>query len=211
MRFKTDLNLSPVTFKHPEEPEPSKLAKGRYFIRRRFLFQWMEGQGEPWWIPVHNPETVSVSIFTSFTPAKCNNPYVDSQSSGTQFLKSSAAAAKISCLTCGKESPTIYNFGWVCTWSECAAFFVPVGRGDNNLTGYHPAFLISNEKSCTIKYPQLDVRPRPPVEPERQYTAEARISSESMRLADQVVWRETTTRCFWKGWWCSDCGKLSCR
>ena len=70
----TNLNISPVTFKRTEEPEPSPSTPRGYFIRWKFLFQWIEAQGEPWWIEARDPEAVlpipfvSESYFLLFSP-----------------------------------------------------------------------------------------------------------------------------------------------
>ncbi|KAF8495854.1 hypothetical protein JB92DRAFT_2817986 [Gautieria morchelliformis] len=157
-----------------EEPEPSSESPRGYFVRWKFMFQWIHSQGRPWWI---RPDL----------------QLDDSPDSDTDRI------SPRDCQTCHKPSRAIYNFGWVCTHSDCSSFFrrVDSAPASLGLSGYHPDFVTPRKDARELHGRAFQIRPKLPVQP--------------MESGGKERHQITTFRHFWKGWWCDNCGRLSCR
>lgn len=101
------------------------------------------------------------------------------------------------CQVCGEHSFSIFGYGWVCTQSRCRAFFQLLDKTNVTTEGYNPTFLAPREDPPAVRGLKLEIRPKPPVQPV------IHSNTEQPQIA--------TSRHFWKGFWCEECGKLSCR
>lgn len=107
---------------HWEEAEPSTKAPLGYWKRVKLAFQWVEGQGDPWWIPqpasssqTHNPRLIT---------AAAGEPSRRRKLFSVEIKKPAAPSPKLQrCSTCGSISPLVYRQGWMCLASICRAFW----------------------------------------------------------------------------------------
>ncbi|KIJ49566.1 hypothetical protein M422DRAFT_225410 [Sphaerobolus stellatus SS14] len=165
-----------------EEPEETKASPRGHFVRWKFLFQWVERQGNPWW-------------WTNEDPVPSTHR-LEGRHLLTQTVRN--------CPTCNVRSVDIYSGGWLCTNSACSSYFFinlyPRYYPSPKNIGYAPGFLALQDQSDIDLQDTstLDIEPAFPVQQLFNATGE-----ESPQ--------DGTTRPFWKGFFCKECGRLSCR
>jgi hypothetical protein len=97
------------------------------------------------------------------------------------------------CSMCGERSQLLYTCGWMCCHPTCDQFWKLGWNGTNppaELT-YDDGFCLSKQQSLRHIEPSVPLCPNlPPGVPINGTTLSAK---------------------FWRGWWCSRCGKVSCR
>lgn len=98
------------------------------------------------------------------------------------------------CLSCRRDSPQVYNDGWMCLEAGCTFFWKLNSGQEPVMLSYTPEFL--NAK--TYWEPEYEVPPTPlkPV-----------VNVEW----DEIFYAQDVTRRAWKGFYCDKCGRLSCR
>ncbi|KAF8543264.1 hypothetical protein BDD12DRAFT_874882 [Trichophaea hybrida] len=99
-----------------------------------------------------------------------------------------------SCKACRKESPHIYQQGWMCLNPACSDFWKIDGSGAPNELTYTTEFLNSNTPwESALEVPPSPLRPQTNLEWDDMFDA------------------QDVSRKAWKGFCCSNCGRLSCR
>ncbi|PWW78946.1 hypothetical protein C7212DRAFT_350198 [Tuber magnatum] len=134
-------------------------------IRWKFRFEKLDTNIDGWW---------------AVTPSEEPNPPQD--------------MVKISCLSCEKESPHIYEQGWVCLNPVCKSFWM---LDDADM----PADLTYTENflSCRTPWPEDFLQPPNSLAPPLDTKLSAHVECGGV------------SRPFWKGMCCPQCGRLSCR
>lgn len=109
--------------------------------------------------------------------------------SGANLRKGFQTVCDITCSSCGKPSPQVYDQGWMCLRPGCKSHFQLDGVDATtvNLT-YTKAFLVARPNP-KAKKPAVCI-PKPILE-----------------AKNGIV----TTPLFYHGWHCQRCGRLSCR
>ena len=92
------------------------------------------------------------------------------------------------CETCTQKSQCIYDCGWMCLNPKCLNFWQSDDEPPPRRLTYDVGFLTSQCKG--YKQPAVPIRPIFPLNP---------------------ITNTITSAKFWQGWWCKQCGKLSCR
>ncbi|RPB05055.1 hypothetical protein L873DRAFT_940586 [Choiromyces venosus 120613-1] len=101
---------------------------------------------------------------------------------------------KASCLSCGKESPHIYEQGWACLNPDCRSFWMLNGAEMPTELRYTDSFL-----SCRTLWPEDFLEPPNSLAPPLDTELSVHVESGGV------------SRPFWKGMCCPQCGRLSCR
>ncbi|KAG0640548.1 hypothetical protein HOY80DRAFT_1008965 [Tuber brumale] len=101
---------------------------------------------------------------------------------------------KVSCPSCEKESPHIYEEGWACLNPNCKIFWMINDVGMPAKLNYTENFL-----SCRTPWPEDFLQPPNSLAPPLDTELSAHVESGGV------------SRPFWKGMCCPDCGRLSCR
>ena len=96
---------------------------------------------------------------------------------------------EITCFSCAKSSPRIYEQGWMCLWSTCEFHF--------QLSG-----IDATTERLTYTEAFLGARPNP-----KTKKPAVRIPAPVLEAKNGIV----TTSLFYHGWHCRRCGRLSCR
>ncbi|KAJ7172893.1 hypothetical protein C8R43DRAFT_874003 [Mycena crocata] len=165
---------------------------GTRVVRYKFAFQWMEGQGEPWWLKedsdgmLHSSSRLdsSLGMYTIFR-------YL-SRSSQRSSSPLRPAHLYFTCSMCGQQSAHVYQQAWTCLHSKCPAFWTTSsGNQLPEQLDYNPQFLAI-----------IDLRPLP-------------ASFQSALSLPPPVFAPisgiASTAKLTKGWHCEKCGRLSCR
>ncbi|KZV82751.1 hypothetical protein EXIGLDRAFT_335607 [Exidia glandulosa HHB12029] len=168
-----------------EEPELTKDSDKGYNLRTKLLFQWVDAQGEPWWLrqpsparPVLKPDPDASHVQH---PTKVYAGFLGNQTEDPADRK---------CTKCRQPAKAIFSQGWMCLNTVCQAYWrlvdVPDGSqpspyGDGMT--YNPAFV------APTTTPQL-------------LLARCKVETYCPRQPAQSQLR---------GFWCERCGKVTCR
>ncbi|KAF8578009.1 hypothetical protein K439DRAFT_1395975 [Ramaria rubella] len=168
-----------------EEPEPSSASPRGYFVRWKFMFQWLEAQGKPWWISTES------------------QTYQPRDSRGVPFPGDV-------CAHCCQHSPIIYNFGWVCLHSDCLLFFRRKNPAPGpSIAGYHVGFLGQKKDPPGCQGLRLDIRPQLPAEPKKKLNGKEHRQEATSRHFWKGWWCDKCGRLscreYWTHWECNSC------
>ncbi|EJD52529.1 hypothetical protein AURDEDRAFT_111192 [Auricularia subglabra TFB-10046 SS5] len=180
---------------HWEEAEPSDVSPTEYFKRLKLAFQWIEGQGEPWWFPAaeSSPPPQNPRLLTTGNgPSRRRKLFsMDITKPDAQLLATAHAQC---CKTCGTVSPTVYREGWMCLASICRAFW----RFEDG-TSPHGQGLQYDEQFVTLA----------PTPAHLRATAAPYTPSDPPQHPLAGLWCRNcgvaTARSRWVGWECSVC------
>ncbi|KXN90984.1 hypothetical protein AN958_03051 [Leucoagaricus sp. SymC.cos] len=175
------------------EYQSAENQRGRV-IRYKFVFQWCESQGEPWWLEFNRTSDPhdAPKPHTGTDDDSDQPEWIDQRFSLLFARRRFEHIEKISniCVMCHEASPQVYKRAWTCLNSECPCFWLDVGGtplGDE--LEYNPRFLeLAPADSLAIPVDTL--------EPEWP------LSRSEGRTTDYAYTR---------GWHCKKCGRLSCR
>ncbi|GAA6009465.1 hypothetical protein JCM11491_003567 [Sporobolomyces phaffii] len=190
-------------------------AQEEYFVRFKVRFEWVESQGTPWFEDVIGkasqcdfPIATFHSLSNSLPPLpspRATSPVKSTCSSGSPIPSAPATSVandgeennpnEVTCASCGARHRAIYEEGITCYNETCHAFFrLPDGRMP------HPAHLTYNPSMLSLSPDApLDSLIPQPVSPR---TLQSLAHSPSIRDYSRAAWR---------GYGCSDCGRLSSR
>ncbi|KAL0956319.1 hypothetical protein HGRIS_002472 [Hohenbuehelia grisea] len=172
------------------EYQPAMNEAGRV-VRYKFAFQWCSNQGAPWWFDVDQERSYLAAKTSSMSNA---SPISDSRSHRKLHTMRTTSATKInhpSCSDCSLRSPSVFMQGWMCLNPKCKAFWTLLnGSSPSDNLHYKPEFLI------------------PGAEPPLLHRTEDLIPANPIRDPSNGV---TTDEGATVGWYCADCGRVSCR
>ncbi|KAF9793414.1 hypothetical protein BJ322DRAFT_996426 [Thelephora terrestris] len=159
------------------EKHPADNAEG-CAVRFKFAFQYC-GEGDPWWVKC-----------VGF-PCEFSSPHFRNESPiwRADIGKGFQNVHDMSCFSCGKTSPRIYEQGWMCLWPTCE---------------FHFQLCDSDATTALLTYTEAFLAARPNPKTKRPAV---RIPEPVLEAKNGIV----TTPLFHHGWHCRRCGRLSCR